>query len=65
MEASDYSASTSSTAGSNGSSTQSPVGAYAASHSTPGHPEYPVIAAFVGGFILAQLLKAIGGDDDD
>jgi|1186.fasta_scaffold438029_2 hypothetical protein len=63
MEASDYSASTS--AGSNGSSTPSPVGAYAASHPASAHPEYPVLAAFVGGFILAKLLKAIGGGDDD
>ena len=29
------------------------------------HPEIPVIAALVGGFILAKMLKAIGGGDDD
>jgi hypothetical protein len=28
------------------------------------HPEIPVIGAFVGGFVLAKLLKAIGGGDE-
>jgi hypothetical protein len=63
MEASDHTSST--TATSNGSSTPSPVAAYAASGPASDHPEYPVLAAFVGGFVFARLLKAIGGGDDD
>jgi hypothetical protein len=63
MEASEHSAS-SSTAGSNGSgSGQSPWAAHQAADAVA-HPEIPVIAAFVGGFVFAKLLKAIGGDDD-
>ena len=62
MEASDFSAST--TADSNGSSGgQSPWAAHEAAE-TVGRPEIPVIAAFVGGFVFAKLLKKIGGDDE-
>jgi hypothetical protein len=62
MEASDYSAS--STVESDGSgSGQSPWAAHQAADSV-NHPEIPVIAAFVGGFVFAKLLKAIGGGDD-
>jgi hypothetical protein len=49
-------------AASNGSS-QSPWAAHEAAESV-GRPEIPVIGAFVGGFVLAKLLKALGGDDD-
>jgi hypothetical protein len=62
MEASDDSAST--TDGSDGGGGQSPWAAHAAA-ATSAHPEIPVIAAFVGGFIFAKLLKAIGGGDDE
>jgi hypothetical protein len=63
MEASDHGTST--TAESNGSGGgQSPWAAHQAG-ATSAHPEIPVIAAFVGGFIFAKLLKAIGGGDDD
>jgi hypothetical protein len=63
MEASDQGTTTS--AGSNGTGTgQSPWAAHQAG-ATSAHPEIPVIAAFVGGFIFAKLLKAVGGDDDD
>jgi hypothetical protein len=62
MEASDQSAST--TAGSDGAGAgQSPWAAHEAAATNP-HPEIPVIAAFVGGFIFAKLLKAIGGGDE-
>lgn len=62
MEASEQSAG--SAAGSNGSgSGQSPWAAHQAADAVA-HPEIPVIAAFVGGFVFAKLLKAIGGDDD-
>jgi hypothetical protein len=54
MEASDY------TAENNG---QSPLDAHEAS-ADAGHPEVPVLAAFAGGFIVARILKALGGDDD-
>jgi hypothetical protein len=50
-------------AASNGSSSQSPWAAHEAADSV-GRPEIPVIGAFVGGFILAKLLKAIGGGDE-
>jgi hypothetical protein len=50
-------------AASNGSS-QSPWAAHEAAASS-GRPELPVIAAFVGGFVFAKLLKAFGGGDDD
>jgi hypothetical protein len=63
MEASEHSA-TSSTAGSDGSGGgQSPWAAHQAADSV-GHPEIPVIAALVGGFVFAKILKAIGGSDD-
>ncbi|HEX6714501.1 MAG TPA: hypothetical protein VF066_14000 [Thermoleophilaceae bacterium] len=55
-------ASTEYSAASNGSS-QSPWAAHEAAESV-GRPEIPVIGAFVGGFVLAKLLKALGGDDD-
>ena len=50
------------TAASNGSS-QSPWEAHEAAESNA-HPEIPVIGAFVGGFVLAKLLKALGGGDE-
>jgi hypothetical protein len=56
-------ASTENTADSNGSS-QSPWAAHEAAASSD-RPELPVIAAFVGGFVFARLLKAFGGGDDD
>jgi hypothetical protein len=59
MEAGEY---TSPTAASNGSG-QSPWDAHDAAQ-TSAHPEIPVIAAFVGGFILAKLIGKLGGDDD-
>ncbi len=58
MEAGEY---TSPTAASNGSG-QSPWDAHTAAQ-TNARPEIPVIAAFVGGFILAKLLGRFGGDD--
>ena len=58
MEASDTSAS------SNGTSTESPWAAHDAAESTSAHPEIPVLGAFVGGFVLAKVLKALGGGDD-
>jgi hypothetical protein len=61
MEASDFSASD--TAASNGSS-QSPWQAHEAAAAAPEHPELAVIGALAGGFILAKLLKALGGDDE-
>ena len=63
MEASEHSP-TSTAGGSDGSgSGQSPWAAHQAAESVS-HPEIPVIAAFVGGFVFAKLLKAIGGGDD-
>lgn len=59
MEASEY------TQTSNGSSGESPWEAHAAAASGSTHPELPVIGAFIGGFVLAKLLKTIGGGDDD
>ena len=56
MEATSYDAT------SNGHS-QSPWEAHEAADSAA-RPEVPVIAAFVGGFVLAKLLGALGGDDD-
>jgi len=55
MEASETTAST------NGSG-QSPSAAHEAAESSA-HPEIPVLGAFVGGFVLAKILKAIGGRD--
>jgi hypothetical protein len=62
MEASENA--TAATATSNGSSSQSPWEAHQAAASANARPEIPVIGAFVGAFIFAKLLKAIGGDDD-
>ncbi|HEX4718379.1 MAG TPA: hypothetical protein VH300_07610 [Thermoleophilaceae bacterium] len=63
MEASEHGTTTS--AGSNGTGGgQSPWAAHAAA-ATSERPELPVIAAFVGGFVFARLLKAFGGGDDD
>jgi hypothetical protein len=61
MEASDHT--TPGDAATNGSG-QSPWAAHEAVASNA-RPEIPVIGAFVGGFILAKVLKAIGGGDDD
>jgi hypothetical protein len=60
MEAGEYSTATNGT--SNGSG-QAPWAAHEAAASNA-HPEIPVIGAFVGGFVLAKLLKAIGGGDE-
>ena len=49
-------------ASSNGSSSQSPWAAHEAAASSA-HPEIPVIGAFVGGFVFAKILKALGGDE--
>lgn len=62
MEASEYS--TTASAATNGS-TQSPWAAHEAATNQVGRPEVPVIGAFVGAFVLAKVLKAIGGGDDD
>jgi hypothetical protein len=43
---------------------QSPWDAHQAAVTQTGRPEVPVLAALAGGFILAKLLKALGGDDD-
>jgi hypothetical protein len=59
MEAGEYSTTTGATTNGSG---QSPWAAHEAAASSA-HPEIPVIGAFVGGFVLAKLLKAIGGDD--
>jgi hypothetical protein len=56
-------ASTETNAASNGSSTQSPWAAHEAADSV-GRPEIPVIGALVGGFVLAKILKKLGGDDE-
>ena len=58
MEASDTSTGTST----NGSG-QSPMAAHEAVESSA-HPELPVLGAFVGGFVLAKIIKAIGAGDD-
>jgi hypothetical protein len=42
---------------------QSPWAAHEAVKSSA-HPELPVLGALVGGFILAKLIKAIGGGDE-
>ena len=59
MEASDY---TSSEPASTNGSSQSPWEAHEQASSV-GRPEIPVIAAFVGGFVLAKLLGAIRGGE--
>jgi hypothetical protein len=56
MEASETSATT------NGSS-QSPWAAHEAAESSA-HPELPVLGALVGGFLLAKLIKAVGGSNE-
>jgi hypothetical protein len=56
MEASDTTTST------NGSG-QSPMAAHEAVESSA-HPELPVLGAFVGGFVLAKIIKAMGAGDD-
>jgi hypothetical protein len=61
MEASDFN--TPDNATTNGSG-QSPWAAHEAVESSA-HPEIPVIGAFVGAFIFAKVLKAIGGGDDE
>ncbi|HET8672540.1 MAG TPA: hypothetical protein VFL87_02820 [Thermoleophilaceae bacterium] len=44
---------------------QSPWEAHAASGSSDGGDPLPIAgAAFVGGFVLAKLLKKLGGGDD-
>ena len=44
---------------------QSPWDAHEAAASGSDRPEIPVIGAFVGGFVLAKLLKALGGGGDE
>jgi hypothetical protein len=56
MEASDTSTST------NGSG-QSPMAAHEAVESSA-HPELPVLGAFVAGFLLAKIIKAMGAGDE-
>jgi hypothetical protein len=56
-------ASTEYNAASNGSSSETAWEAHDAAASV-GRPEIPVIGAFVGGFVVAKLLKALGGGDD-
>ena len=51
-------------ASTNGSS-ESPWAAHEAVASDPGRPEIPVIGAFIGGFLLAKVLKKLGGGDDE
>jgi hypothetical protein len=43
---------------------QSPWDAHEAAATQAARPEVPVLAALAGGFILAKLLKALGGDDE-
>jgi hypothetical protein len=57
MEASETTSATS-----NGSG-QSPWAAHEAVESSA-HPELPVLGALVGGFVLAKIIKAIGGGDE-
>lgn len=48
------------------SSGQSPWDAHAASESNDGANPLPIAgAAFVGGFVLAKVLKKLGGGDDE
>jgi len=51
-----------SSASTNGS--QSPWDAHEAADSV-GRPEIPVIGALIGGFVVAKVLKALGGGDDE
>jgi hypothetical protein len=62
MEAGDY-MTTGETASTNGHG-QSPWEAHEAAEPV-GHPEIPVIAAFVGGFLFAKLLRSLRGVNDD
>lgn len=57
-------ASETTSAANNGSSSESPWAAHEAAATHNPHPEYPVLGAFIGGFVLAKLLKRLGGDDD-
>lgn len=63
MEAGDYSTTPTTDASASNGSGQSPLAAHEAAATNP-HPEYPVIAAFVGGFVLAKLLKKLGGGNE-
>ena len=45
-------------------SAQSPWDAHLAAESA-GRPEIPVIGAFIGAFVFAKVLRAIGGGNDD
>ena len=58
MEASDDSVSATTVE----STGQSPWDAHLAADS-PSRPEIPVIGAFVGAFVFAKLLKALGGGE--
>jgi hypothetical protein len=63
MEASEYVPSSEHAPSGNGSgSGESPWDAHVAAGSV-GHPEIPVIAALVGGFVFAKILKALGGGE--
>jgi hypothetical protein len=42
---------------------QSPWAAHEAAAEQPGHPEIPVLAALAGGFVLAKIIGALGGDE--
>ena len=48
----------------NNGTSQTPWAAHEAAESA-GRPEIPVIAAFVGGFVLAKLIGALRGGDDE
>jgi hypothetical protein len=60
MEAADHTHSYSE----NGSTEQSPLAAQEAAEHQADRPEIPVLAALAGGFLLAKLIGAFGGDDD-
>jgi len=63
MEASEYVPSSEHAPSDNGSASgESPWQAHVAAESA-GHPEIPVIAAFVGGFVFAKIVKALGGGE--
>jgi hypothetical protein len=61
MEASDYNPSDN--ASTNGFG-ESPLAAHEAAAAASAHPEIPVVGALVGGFVLAKILKALGGGDE-
>ena len=48
----------------NNGASQSPWAAHEAAESS-GRPEIPVIAAFVGGFVVAKLIGVLRGGDDE